>query len=325
MFYQPHRLGHPPRVFRQTISLVSSAPLTRALPSGLPSLTLHSTNRRSSTKSKSSTENRIMTTSKLIVTFIRHGQSEDNVKSIWAGWKDAPLSELGNKQAAALGRSLSSTHLTHIYASPLLRAHQTAQHVLSFQAEPKPPLTLNPNIREQKFGIAEGHGWTLQPPQGVPLEKLYADGLYPVLYGREEKFPGGESLNDLRERARKGLRESVLSHLNEVQGGADVHIALASHGLCIGELVAELVSLDTEAKDQRGYTGLMNTAWTRAEVKVRDGHGGPIDPINPPSLEVKITHVNEKAHLDALKDIPPVEDVGGSQAEAKAFFGGARV
>lgn len=76
-------------------------------------------------------------------------------------------------------------------------------------------------------------------------------------------------MNDLRERARKGLRESVLSHLNEVQGGADVHIALASHGLCIGELVAELVSLDTEAKDQRGYTGLMNTAWTRAEVKVR--------------------------------------------------------
>jgi len=162
--------------------------------------------------------------------------------------------------------------LTHIYASPLKRAHSTAQHVHKHQPAPKPSLNLNPNLREQHFGIAEGHPWVLQPPEGVSLEQLFADNIFPVLYGNEEKFPEGESFDDLSRRAAVGLQECVLPHLVVNEQGKEhsgVHVALASHGLCIGALLSALVKLDPKAKHDRNYTGLMNTAWTRAEISVR--------------------------------------------------------
>jgi len=31
----------------------------------------------------------------ITVTLVRHGESTDNLKRIWAGWKDAPLSQHG--------------------------------------------------------------------------------------------------------------------------------------------------------------------------------------------------------------------------------------
>ena len=52
----------------------------------------------------------------------------------------------------------------------------------------------------------------------------------------------------------------------------DVHVALVSHGLCISELVAALVSLDYERRSKgqevpdRQYAELANTAWTRATI-----------------------------------------------------------
>ena len=55
-----------------------------------------------------------------------------------------------------------------------------------------------------------------------------------------------------------------------------------------------------EADHLQNHTGLENTAWTRAEVRVRDGHEGPIDPENPPPLEVRVTHKNHREHLKQL-------------------------
>ncbi|KAF8875423.1 phosphoglycerate mutase [Gymnopilus junonius] len=257
---------------------------------------------------------------------IRHGESEDNLKSIWAGWRDAPLSDLGKKQANALGTAFAPVPITHIYASPLLRAHTTAQYVQHHQPDPKPPLTLNPNLREQHFGIAEGNPWILHQPEGTTLEELYEQKAFPVLYGRGEKFPEAESLDDLARRAEVGISECVLPHLSGAADGTEsngVHIAIASHGLCIGELIAALIRLDPEADKKKSYTGLLNTAWTRVEVEVRHGHSGSIDLKNPLSLVVRVIHVNNNDHLQAIHEVPHV-DLGGASAEARAFFGGQR-
>ena len=40
---------------------------------------------------------------KLTLYAIRHGQSENNLKNMWTGWYDTPLTEDGLKQAEALG------------------------------------------------------------------------------------------------------------------------------------------------------------------------------------------------------------------------------
>lgn len=55
---------------------------------------------------------------------IRHGQPDDESHS--GGQGDPPLSELGRRQAEAIGEFLSTEHVDHVVASPLVRAHHTA-------------------------------------------------------------------------------------------------------------------------------------------------------------------------------------------------------
>ncbi|KAG2008753.1 hypothetical protein CC2G_014147 [Coprinopsis cinerea AmutBmut pab1-1] len=269
----------------------------------------------------------------ITITFIRHGESEDNKKRIWAGWKDAPLSKLGQRQAQAVGEFFANTRFTHIYASDLRRAHDTGKAVHSrLQQDPKPPFTVTPLVREQNFGVAEGNAWIVSIPEGSTREEQYSQGVYPVLWERHEKFDGGESLDDLARRAEEALRECVWPHLvRAVEGGntsgsggdSGVHIAIASHGLAISEMVSAVTRLDPELDASKSYKGLLNTAWARAEVRVRDGHSGPIDLQKLPPLEVKVTHFNETQHLDGLpEELSDGEEVSATSDEARAFFGG---
>lgn len=172
------------------------------------------------------------------------------------------------QQAAALGQAFlkSNTKFDFIYASDLLRADATGKAVLAYHALPKPPFTSDKRLREQHFGIAEGQPWVIETPRGYSLTELYEQGIFPVIRTRDGKFPEGESLDDLALRAEKAIAECVVSHL-ATEG--DAHIAIASHGLCISELIAALIRLDPDSRRDISYAGLLNTAWTRAVVKVK--------------------------------------------------------
>ena len=179
------------------------------------------------------------------------------------------------QQAKAAGESFSATPFSHIIASPLLRAYTTAQAIHSAQPETtRPELVSSPLLKEQNFGIAEGHKWSYQREPGLTDQEHWAKGIFPVLDGRQEKFPEGESLDDLRDRAGRAIKELVVPIINDAVKGKkeDVHVALVSHGLCISELVAALVALDYERRSKglevpdRQYAGLSNTAWTRATI-----------------------------------------------------------
>lgn len=250
------------------------------------------------------------------VTFIRHGQSEDNVRTVWAGWKDAPLSALGRKQAQALAESMSSTRYTHIYVSDLKRAHDTGKAVHDALATPvKPPFTVTRLAREQHFGVAEGNEWVMSIPPDTTREELHAQNIYPVYYGRHEKFPEGESMDDLRDRAVEALRQCVLPHIDD----DEAHVAIASHGLCISEMMGALVSLDPEADQTVSYKGLLNTAWTRVHIQRREnGHDAADDAL--PVIKIKVESFNQADHLDGLEDTKEAED--NTSSEARAYFGG---
>ncbi|KAI1793390.1 phosphoglycerate mutase-like protein [Ganoderma leucocontextum] len=268
----------------------------------------------------------------VIVTFIRHGESTDNLLDVWAGWKDAPLSN----HARALGKSLSNTRFAAIYASPLKRALWTGQAVRDAQPDPKPPLrvTESPLLREQHFGDAEGEPWSWNQTAGLSLEEHFATGIWPVLHGRSQKFPGGESLDDLYARASKAIDELVMPHIWQAarDGKVGVNIALASHGLCISELIPALLVKD-ESGHHTGdkYKGLYNTAWTRLTVQVQGAREGqPLDfsENDPPKLHIKVTDVNSREHLAGV-----VRQKGGigsaahdlKQQDIRAFFGGAKL
>ncbi|EIW59438.1 phosphoglycerate mutase-like protein [Trametes versicolor FP-101664 SS1] len=270
----------------------------------------------------------------LTVTFIRHGESTDNLRSVWAGWKDAPLSNHGMNQAKAVGKSLSDTRFAVVYASPLKRALWTGQAVQEAQSEPKPPLETSLLLREQHWGVAEGEPWQWGHTAGLSLEEHFAKQLYPVLHERWQKFPEGESLDDLFTRAKQAIDELIMPHVWSAarEGKKGIHIAIASHGLCISELVPALVM-----KDESGvhpgekFRGLQNTAWTRVTVNVKGAkEGEPLDfPDNdPPKLQVRVTDFNRHEHLDAVKRQKGGVGSAGydpKQQDIRAFFGGAKV
>ncbi|KLO15967.1 phosphoglycerate mutase-like protein [Schizopora paradoxa] len=280
----------------------------------------------------------------ITVTFVRHGESMDNLRAVWAGWADAPLSNHGMNQAEACGAyfATTGTRFTHIYASPLKRAFSTAQAILDAQPEPKPELTVSLDVREQHFGVAEGKPWSYRVSEvdkDLPRDQLYERGVFPILYNREDGFPGGESLNDLQVRAERAIKDIVLPYVKD--GQEDIHIAIVSHGLCISELVSALVRLDHFKTSNSDWTGLLNTAWTRVTLdtaasssplkilsritqiyKQAKGDSGSNIP-----LKVRVTHVNEHSHLQNIKR--QGGGIGSSahdpaQKDIRAFFGGAK-
>ena len=60
---------------------------------------------------------------------VRHGESRFNAERRWAGWEDhSPLTALGEAEAQAVANRLATEgDIVELYASPLLRAWQTAQ------------------------------------------------------------------------------------------------------------------------------------------------------------------------------------------------------
>lgn len=148
----------------------------------------------------------------------------------------------------------------------------TAQALHDSQKAPRPPLTTSPLLREQHFGIAEGKPWVMTQEPNLTLAEHFAKGLFPVLYGRTEKFPGGESADDLACRAEQAIQEMVLPYVRQAteQGADGVHVAVVSHGLCINEILATLLKKDASGdKASKNYRGLMNTAWARVTVEVK--------------------------------------------------------
>jgi broad specificity phosphatase PhoE len=105
------------------------------------------------------------------------------------------------------------------------------------QPAPQPPLITSVNLREQHFGEAEGHPWTMRADPEKSLAQHMAEGIYPVLTERHEKFPAGESLNELEKRAEEAIQELVMPHVWKAakDGRKGVQVAVVSHGLCISE------------------------------------------------------------------------------------------
>ncbi|KAH0832117.1 histidine phosphatase superfamily [Lanmaoa asiatica] len=280
----------------------------------------------------------------LIVSFIRHGESLDNLKSFWAGHRDAELSELGVRQAKALGEFYARVRLDAIITSDLKRAHATAVALLNSQPDPKPSFKVDRDFREQNFGDAEGHPWLMRRIADKSLDDHFRDGQYPILFNRNERFPNGESLDDVAARAERAIDNLVLkSYLSRAISSdiEDVHVAVVSHGLCISELIPALLKRNDGGAATKDYRGLLNTAWTRVavQVKVEFSHLGLVHSTkcmqpgahvpqttnkleNPPPLIVTVTDVNRHEHILNVKRQKGIVEHDPKQRSIREFFGG---
>lgn len=84
---------------------------------------------------------------------VRHGQTEMNAKKIYYGRLNPPLNDFGMEQIKNTREILAqSISYDKIYASPLLRAKQTAEICNYLDL----PINYSENLRELDFGIFEG-------------------------------------------------------------------------------------------------------------------------------------------------------------------------
>ncbi|KAF5385650.1 hypothetical protein D9757_005487 [Collybiopsis confluens] len=294
--------------------------------------------------------------------YIRHGQSTDNVVSYAIFLPTWDASELGEEkglgrmerrsfiesrregagsssyqsfhlrtngrgqQAAALGSWFSEKGLafTAVLSSPLTRAVTTAEGILEHQPEPKPPHIKSILLKEQNFGIAEGKPWMARKDPNLSLEDHFTRGSFPSPTRRSDRFPGGESKEDLAARAEQAIDDLLLPYVLDVEGEYQrpLHIAIVSHGLFIREIVDALYRRERgRERVLENYRGLANTGWTRVVVGLKE----PQNHAYSPDLSVRITIINEREHLENL-----VRQKGGiasvahdpRQQDIRGFFAG---
>jgi len=119
---------------------------------------------------------------------VRHGATAWNASGYCQGHKDVALSDTGKRQVELLREELSDYSFDRAYASPLLRARQTAQGI-GYEPE------VLPELIEIDRGHWEGHGPDeIQRRWGKLHKQWYVD---PAGLG----MPGGEAFDDLWARA----------------------------------------------------------------------------------------------------------------------------
>jgi hypothetical protein len=100
----------------------------------------------------------------------------------------------------------------------------------------------------------------------------------------------------------------------------EYHVGIASHGLCMSELIPAILQLDTsygKEKETRSYVGHLNTAWSRIVVTVGfviawyshcihliqlDQNGAVNYTDDIPSVRVEVTNFNVTDHLNVLSN-----------------------
>ncbi len=162
--------------------------------------------------------------------FVRHGQSEANVlKVISNRGLVHPLTELGRQQAAQLAQSLAAVPIAKIYASPLLRARQTAEIV---SAALNLPFEIADALREPDCGMAEGRS----------DEAAWAEHRQAWIAWLEEqrydyRIEGGESFNDLRARFVPFIDRLLAEH-----GRTADQLLLISHGVLLITMLSAMLT-----------------------------------------------------------------------------------
>ncbi len=164
----------------------------------------------------------------MILYLVRHGETAYNRDGVSLGRKDVPLTELGERQAAAAARALADKPLARIYSSPLARAVATAS-ALARGRDTR--LDVRQELIELDAGDAEGLTMpALRERFGVFLS------LWAGPNGHEIPMPGGESIRDLERRI-----EPFVGELRRAEAGTG---AVVSHNFVLRVLACRLMGLD---------------------------------------------------------------------------------
>ncbi|WP_028458902.1 histidine phosphatase family protein [Chloroflexus sp. Y-396-1] len=162
---------------------------------------------------------------------VRHGESEWNRINRYQGQQDAPLSELGRKQAAALGERLKHEKIDVVYSSRLQRAAHTAQAIVAHH----PGLEIIYDDALLEINHGEWEGKYLHE-----IMERYADGLREWRqHPTRSQMPGGESFSNVLKRV-LDFRERICNiHANQT-------VLISTHDVIVKILVADALGMNMD-------------------------------------------------------------------------------
>lgn len=158
---------------------------------------------------------------------VRHAETEERARGLCVGRLDVPLGKPGRRQAEQLAAELADEPLVAVYTSPLSRALETAGPIGA--AHGVEPVVVQ-ELAELDFGELEG----------MPFARIEAER--PALFlawmetPGEVRFPGGESLSDLRARVLP-----VVERMRAVHEGQAV--AVVAHAGVLRVVLADVLGL----------------------------------------------------------------------------------
>lgn len=247
---------------------------------------------------------------------IRHGETVDNVRGLYAGVRDSALTVHGVQQTRKLGEWLvqNKPPLTHLFSSDLSRAFRTAQAIRGAQANPT-LLDINQQslLQEQNFGALEGQPWTSKASGNAAGSNSKSEDLGPV-----------ESKEAMASRADTFLDKELQPLLTGVkEADGPVHVAIVSHGMMLSRLWKQLlqrlqpnsVTVEPEllARHQplilEHLGGWSNTGYLELELSPRShvAQTKRPDGERQPALErmhgvsLRVVAINQRVHLAGLK------------------------
>jgi broad specificity phosphatase PhoE len=136
--------------------------------------------------------------------FVRHGENRANVERLMS-WRviDYPLNELGQRQAEAVAAWFRGRPVEAVYASPLLRARETADRIARVVgAEVVEAETLRELNVGELDGLGDADSWAVH--DGIVAR--WRQGEW------EARFPGGESYREAYGRLAGLVAELIERH-----------------------------------------------------------------------------------------------------------------
>ncbi|SEM62326.1 2,3-bisphosphoglycerate-dependent phosphoglycerate mutase [Ligilactobacillus sp. WC1T17] len=198
--------------------------------------------------------------SKLV--FIRHGQSEWNLKNLFTGWVDVNLSEKGEEEAKEAGRKLKEAGIEfdQAYTSVLTRAIKTLHFALEESGQLWIPETKTWRLNERHYGALQGQNKAEAAEkfgdEQVHIWRRSYDVLPPLLSADDEGsaandrryanldpriVPGGENLKVTLERVIPFWEDHIAPDLL-----AGKNVIVAAHGNSLRALTKYIENISDE-------------------------------------------------------------------------------
>ncbi len=161
---------------------------------------------------------------------IRHGQSAGNAAGRVQGLDDQPLTKVGREQALDLAYRLESEqNLCALYASPLLRARQTAEIICRHLGL---DLSLDDRLKEYDCGAVTGMSFEEVCASYPEIAAAWQRSLWRV------PIPGEEGIELFQQRVLSAMQDILDRHAD---GDA---IAIVAHGGTLGAYLGGLLGMD---------------------------------------------------------------------------------